>query len=224
MLYTTNGVINNMDDNKKKLIEIKLRNTAKALEKNNFAAYCASTKQEAIDILKSFLKKGESVGVGGSATLNELKVIDYLRSGEFVFYDRYAPQLSREETVEIMRHSLLADVFITSTNAVTENGELYNIDGNANRVAAMLFGPKSVIVVAGYNKIVKDIKEAEQRVKTIAAPANCIRLNKDTPCTVTGICMDCKSENRICADKVVMARQTVKGRVKIILVAEELGY
>lgn len=224
ILYTINGVISNMDDNKKKLIAIKLKNTAQALEKNNFTAYCANNKQEAIAILKTLINKGESVGVGGSATLNELNVLNYLRCGEFNFYDRYAPQLSREETVEIMRQSLLADVFITSTNAVTENGELYNIDGNANRVAAMLFGPKSVIVVAGYNKIVKDIKEAEQRVKTIAAPANCIRLNKDTPCAVTGTCMDCKSENRICADKVVMAKQTVKGRVKIILVAEELGY
>ena len=115
-------------------------------------------------------------------------------------------------------------MYITSTNAVTENGELYNVDGRANRVAAMLYGPLSVVVIAGYNKIVRDLEEAEMRVKETAAPMNCVRLKRGTPCTVTGKCMDCNSEGRICADKVVMTRQMAKGRVKVILVAEELGY
>ncbi|MBR5308876.1 MAG: lactate utilization protein [Clostridia bacterium] len=213
-----------MDVNKQKAYELKMQTTAEALEKNNFSAYCVKTKEEAVEKLISLMNKGDKVGVGGSATLNELGIINLLRGGDYDFVDRYEEGLTREQMVEKLRESLLTDVFITSTNAVTEKGELYNVDGNANRVAAMLFGPKSVIVIAGCNKIVRDLAEAEQRVKTIAAPANCVRLGRNTPCTKVGTCMDCRSEDRICADRVIMSRQVQKGRVKVILVAEELGY
>ena len=111
-----------------------------------------------------------------------------------------------------------------SSNAITENGELYNVDGNGNRVAALVWGPKSVIVVAGYNKIVKDIDEAKTRVREIAAPSNAARLGCDTPCTKTGHCMDCSSSKRICATTVITGRQRVENRIKVILVGEELGY
>ncbi|MBR3994975.1 MAG: lactate utilization protein [Clostridia bacterium] len=213
-----------MDENSRNIIDIKLKNTATALEKNNFKAYIANTKEEAVEILKTLLKKGDTIGLGGSVTLSELGVVELCRSSEYKLFDRYAPNLSPEMANEAMRNALLADVFITSTNAVTENGELYNVDGRANRVAAMLYGPLSVVVIAGYNKIVKDVEAAEKRVKEIAAPMNCVRLNRETPCTKTGSCMDCKSDGRICADKVIMARQMIKDRVKVILVGEELGY
>jgi len=213
-----------MDSNKGAITDLKIKRCAEALEKNNFKPYIANTRAEAIEILKELINRGDSIGLGGSVTLSELGVVEMCRSTEYRLFDRYAPGLSPEETNEVMRQSLLADVFITSTNAVTENGELYNVDGRANRVAAMLFGPKSVIVIAGCNKIVKDLEAADRRVKEIAAPANCVRLKRDTPCVKLGYCADCRSEGRICADKVVMARQMVKDRVKVILVKEELGY
>ncbi len=213
-----------MDANMKSIIDIKIRKTADALNKNNFEAYIADTGSDAVKIMLSLIREGDSIGLGGSATLNELGVIDILRSPKYNLLDRNAPGLTPEQTNDILRKSLLSDVFVTSTNAVTENGELYNVDGRANRVAAMLFGPNSVIVIAGYNKIVKDIEAADRRVRQIAAPMNCVRLKRGTPCTLNGSCMDCKSDGRICADRVIMSRQMVKGRVKVILVAEELGY
>ena len=213
-----------MDANMETVIDIKMKRCAEALEKNNFKAYIAQTGAEALEIFGALINKGDTIGLGGSATLGELGVVEMCRSPEYRLFDRYAPGLTPAEMNEVMRQSLLSDVFITSTNAVTENGELYNIDGRANRVAAMLFGPTSVIVIAGYNKIVKDLEAADKRVREIAAPMNCVRLGKDTPCTKTGSCADCRSEGRICADKVVMARQMVKDRVKVILVKEELGY
>lgn len=213
-----------MDANKKTIIDIKIKKTAEALERNNFQAYVAEDKEQTLEILKTLIKKGDTIGLGGSVTLSELGAVELCRSSEYKLYDRYAPGLTPEQTAKVLRESLLSDVFITSTNAVTENGELYNVDGRANRVAAMLFGPESVVVIAGYNKIVKDLEAAEKRVKEIAAPMNCARLGRNTPCTKSGSCMDCKSEGSICADRVVMARQMTKGRVKVILVAEELGY
>ena len=127
-----------------------------------------------------------------------------------------------------------ADAYLTSSNAITEQGELFNVDGNCNRVAAMLFGPKSVIVVAGYNKIVANLEEAVLRLKKVAAPANCIRLNRDTYCAHAGECKGvcgsmtegCSSPDRICAGYTVIAKQQPKyaGRIKVILVGEELGY
>ena len=213
-----------MEENKKSIINIKMQKTADALRKNNFDAYIAENGDEAVKIILSLISEGESIGLGGSVTLSELGIIDILRNQKYNLLDRYAKGIPSEQIGEILRQSLLSDVFLTSTNAVTENGELYNVDGRANRVAAMLFGPKSVIVVVGYNKIVKDLKAAEERVKYIAAPMNCTRLERNTPCRLLGSCVDCNSKDRICADKVIMSRQMVKGRVKVILVAEELGY
>ena len=137
---------------------------------------------------------------------------------------RRAVGLTPAETNEILRQSLLANVFITSTNAVTENGELYNVDGRANRVAAMLFGPESVVVIAGYNKIVKDLAEADLRVRTIAAPMNCVRLKRETPCTKIGTCADCRSEACICNEILVTRNCRPAGRIQFVLVGEELGF
>ena len=124
----------------------------------------------------------------------------------------------------IFRQAFTCDTYLMSANAITENGELYNVDGNGNRVAALMFGPKSVIVIAGWNKIVPDLEAARQRVRQIAAPANTTRLNTQTPCKVLGSCQDCHSDSRICCDYTVLGQQRIKGRVKVILVGEELGY
>lgn len=213
-----------MDSNKNKIIRIKMQKTAEALQKNNMTAYIADTKEDAVKLICELIPDSATVGVGGSVTLGELDIITLLRQAPYNFLDRYDPSLSKEQAVEVMRKTLLADVFITSTNAVTENGELYNVDGNGNRVAAMIFGPASVVIVAGYNKIVADLDEAERRVKSIAAPANCVRLGIDNPCTVNGSCMNCHKDGRICADTVIMGMQRTKGRIKVILVGQELGY
>ena len=154
-------------------------------------------------------------------TLSECGVLEHLKSDRYNYLDRYA---AGADVQKIFRQAFFCDTYITSTNAVTEAGELYNIDGNGNRVAAMLFGPKSVIVVAGYNKIVANLEEARTRLRQIAAPANAVRLNMATPCKVLGSCKDCHSDGRICCDYVVMSQQRVANRVKVILVGEQLGY
>ena len=203
-----------------------INKVAENLTKNNKEAFVVDKKDDIIPLLKTLMPEGASVGVGGSATLDELGVIPFLREENYAFFDRYAEGLTRPEAVEIMRQALLSDVFITSSNAVTEKGELYNVDGNGNRVAALIYGPKSVIVVAGYNKIVRDIDEAKKRVCEIAAPANTVRLGINTPCSQIGKCVNCQSDSRICSHTVVTSHQGIafKDRIKVILVGEELGY
>ena len=137
---------------------------------------------------------------------------------------RDRPDLTPEQKKQIFRQAFSADVYLMSSNAVTEEGELYNVDGNSNRVAALAYGPDSVIVVAGCNKIVPDIAAAVERVKKIAAPVNATRLHCSTPCAKTGECMNCHSDGRICCNYLVSAQQRHQDRIKVILVGGELGY
>ncbi len=213
-----------MDKNKYQIIRLKMERAAEALRKNNIFAECVENCQEALELVESFLDDGMSIAVGGSVTLDEVGVLDLVRSGRYEFLDRYAEGLTNEQVNAIHRHSFSCDTYICSTNAITEDGELVNVDGRGNRVAAMIYGPESVIVVAGYNKIVKDVEAAIDRIKNIAAPANCARLGRETPCTVTGKCLDCRSEGRICSSTVTLGWQMKKYRIKVILVGEELGY
>ena len=210
-------------------------NTKAALESNNMSAYAVETKDEAINLLKSLVKEESTVAVGGSVTLDQLGVISMLRDGNYNFVDRYEKGITREEMENRFRLGLLSDYFIMSSNAITEDGILYNVDGNGNRVAALCYGPKNVIVVAGKNKIVKDIAEAQMRVRTIATPKNCQRLGIDSYCSKANKCMassqenidfcdGCKADTRICCTYVVSAMQRIKGRITVILVNEELGY
>lgn len=196
----------------------------KALQKNKMEAYFVPTKEDVVPAVAKLLTPGDVVSVGGSVTLEECGVLRLLRSGEYEFLDRYEEGLSKEELGDLFRDCFFADAYLTSTNAITEKGELFNKDGNGNRVSAMIFGPRSVIVVAGINKIVPDIAAAEERVRTIAAPKNAKRLSCKTPCAVTGDCADCRSDARICCSTVVLHQQRVPGRIKVILVGEELGY
>lgn len=213
-----------MDEFAKKNLQQHIDKTIANLKKNNMDAYFAPTKEDALKKAAALVKDGDTVACGGSMSLFEAGVIDWLRGGHFNFLDRYEKSLSREETEKIFRDSFFADDYFVSTNAVTEDGELYNVDGNGNRVAAMIFGPKSVIVIAGCNKIVKDRAAAIERVKSIAAPANAARLSCPTPCAKTGECMDCKGDARICCSEVFLGFQRVKGRIKVIIVGEPLGY
>lgn len=209
-----------------------IENTIKNLEKNNIEALYVESKEDVVPLIEKLVPQGSTVAVGGSVSLDESGVLSHLRSGRYEFFDRYAQGLSREEVMEVYRKSFGVDAYFCSSNAVTEEGELYNVDGNANRISAIAFGPKNVIMVVGVNKIVKNIDEAVKRVKTIAAPKNCRRLDCRTYCFEKGHCMDmdggmgkgCDSPQRICRHYLVSAKQAVMGRIKVIIVNEELGY
>lgn len=213
-----------MDKNIEWYIEKQIERTIKNLNSHNMDGYYVTNREELFQKLIEFIPDGSIVGIGDSMTLFETGVIDFLRSGKFHFLDKYEDGLSSEEKREIYIKNFSSDTFLCSTNALTENGELYNIDGNGSRVAPMIYGPKQVIIIVGINKIVKDLKEAENRVRQYAAPIDAKRLNKDTPCTKLGSCVDCKSPNRICNDFVIINGQFIKGRIKVIIVGEVLGY
>lgn len=213
-----------MDKNEKWVIEQKINRTIENLQKNNMEAYLVKDEKDLLEKLKSLIKEGGTVSVGGSMTLFETGVIDFLRNGKYNFMDRYKDGITPMELKDIYRKTFLCDYYITSSNAVTESGELYNVDGNGNRVAAMIYGPDQVIVIIGANKIVSNLNAAIERVKYNAAPANTKRLNLNTPCTKVGYCVDCKSDGRICNDYVLIKRENVKGRVKVIILNKDLGY
>lgn len=157
-------------------------------------------------------------------TLFETGVIDYLRSSRFHFLDRYEKGLTPEQVVQVFKKAFTSDVFFSSSNAVTEDGYLYNVDGNGNRVAPMIYGPDSVVIIVGWNKIVKDIDAAIERNRQISAPANVVRLGIPNPCAKTGHCMDCQGATRICCDYVLLGKQKIPGRIKVLILGEDYGY
>lgn len=213
-----------MEKNKELLLRIKEKQMMKAFSYNNMSLMFVKDKKELYQYLQNVLKDSKKVAVGGSATLNELGVIDYIRESDVHFIDRYEEGLSQDELENRLREGFFADVFLTSTNALTTDGCLYNIDGTGNRVAAMIYGPKEVIVIAGLNKIFESEEAAIEHIKTVSAPANAIRLNRKTPCAKVGKCQNCLSDDRICCSYVKLAYQRFANRIKVIIVEEELGY
>lgn len=202
-----------------------------SLLKNGMAALWAADRAKALDGAVALIKPGDRIGVGGSVTLEEIGLMEVLRHGRvpqgtFTFYDQYRTDIPREEALSLRHKSLESDLFFSGANAITLAGELVNMDGYGNRVAALAFGPGRVCLIAGTNKIVPDIPAALARIKTIAAPRNCRRLNRLTPCHETGRCNDamCKAPERICNVYSVIRRQPGGNRISVILVGEELGY
>lgn len=191
-----------MDANVKEIIKIKMEACKKALEKNGMKAYLVEDAQAARELVNAMIKDHETVCDGGTMTLQETGILDMLNHRDLVFHSHSDPTMTREQSDAEARKAFSADTFIASTNAVTLQGELVNIDGHGNRVSAMIFGPKQVIIVAGYNKIVEDEEAAKKRIREIAAPANSVRLHKQTPCSKTGSCQDCYSKDRICSSYV----------------------
>ncbi len=211
--------------------EIKI--TMENLEKNGMKPFYAETKEDVIPIIEKLVEKGSSVSHGGSETLKQTGVIDFLKNGGFDYIDRSG--LEGEELRQSYIKAFGCDAYFSSSNAVTMNGELYNVDGNSNRVACIVYGPRQVIMIVGVNKIVKNINDAVLRVKECAAPPNTQRLSCKTPCAVTGKCISLNSENpficdgcaspqRICCNFVISAKQRHKDRIKVIIVNENLGY
>ncbi|MCX6555973.1 MAG: lactate utilization protein [Candidatus Aminicenantes bacterium] len=187
--------------------------------------YCA-TGAEAVKAVCAMVPAGSLVGLGGSETIIETGLIDALRRMEIRLLDRYREGVSKDEVNDMRRQGLLADVFICSSNAITADGRLVNVDGTGNRVAAMIFGPKKVIIIAGMNKVAANLEGAIARVKGIAAPANSLRVGVETPCAHTGFCQDphCHPPHRICCQLVVTEANMTPGRIIVVLVNEELGY
>jgi len=198
-----------------------------ALEDNNFEVFLAENAAAAKSIvLEQILPQtgAKSIAWGGSMTFTATGLYDALKnSPDLEVLDTFDRNISPEENLERRRQALLVDLFITGSNAVTESGQLVNLDMIGNRVAAITFGPRHVIVLVGRNKIVTDLEDAMFRIKNYAAPTNAMRLDKNTPCAKTSFCEDCKSPDRICNSWTMTEKSFPKGRVKVVLINEDLG-
>ena len=194
----------------------------KNLQSRHYEAYYCETREQALEKALELIPKGATVGWGGAMSAKQIGLLDAVSNGDYNAIDRdKAP--NPEERVKAMKKCLLADVFITGANALSMDGQMVNIDGNGNRVAAIVYGPDSVIVIAGMNKVVDTLDAAVIRARTIAAPMNKQRFALQTPCEVTGTCGDCKSEGCICNQILITRNSKPAGRIKIILVGEDLG-
>ena len=193
----------------------------KNLQSRHFDAFYCSTKEEALEKALSLIPKGHSVGWGGTMTCQQIGLIDAVRAGEYRVFDRDACK-TVEEREGLMRQTLLCDTFLTSANAISLDGQMVNIDGNGNRVAAIVYGPRQVIVVAGMNKVEDTLEAAINRALTVAAPLNEQRFGHPNPCAATGSCADCKSETSIC-NQILITRHCRGNRIKFVLVGEDLG-
>ncbi len=213
-----------MDNNIIWYLEKQVERTIINLKKRNMAGFFVNDEPELKKALKELINENSVVGVGDSVTLLETGIIDFLRNGNYDFLDKYREGITGEEKRHLYIRNFSADTFMCSTNALTEDGELYNIDGNGSRVAPIIYGPKQVIIVTGINKIVRNIEEAEKRVRNYSAPLDAKRLGKNTPCTTLGYCADCRSPDRICNDFTIIRGQFVKDRIKVIIVGKNLGY
>ena len=195
---------------------------AEALKRRHFEAYYCPTRQEAAKQALELIPEGSVVAWGGSETVAQLGILDTVRKTNPVI-DRDTAS-TQEEKIELMRKSLLCDVYLMSSNAISEDGQLFNIDGNGNRVAALVFGPKNVIIVAGMNKVTSNIDTAIERARYIAAPTNAQRFSVQTACMSTGTCGDCLSPSSVCASMLRTRICRPAGRIKVILVGEDLGF
>ena len=209
-------------DSRKRQAETIIRN----FKKRGIEGIYCDTGAEAVKAVCAMIPAGSLVGLGGSETVIESGLIDALRRMDIRLLDRYQEGVSKDEVNDMRRQGLLADIFICSSNAITADGKLVNEDGTGNRVAAMIYGPKKVIIIAGMNKIAPDLAAAIARVKNTAAPANSLRVGVETPCSKTGFCQDphCHPPHRICCQLVITEASMTPGRVTVVLVGEALGY
>ncbi len=191
--------------------------------KRGIEGYYCHNAEEALLTAKRFLTPGCSISWGGSQTIKEIGLLDALDEADYILYDRDTAKTPEERSLMYSK-TVTADYYFMSSNAITMDGQLVNVDGFGNRVACLITGPKNVIVIAGMNKVAVDVDAAIDRARNMAAPPNTVRLNKKTPCAETGKCANCLSEDCICSHIVVTRRSGIPGRIKVILVGEELGY
>lgn len=219
-----------MSDYKQNYWQLRLEEAKKALEDNNFAAHVVQTPMEARELVLTELLPAlapASMSWGGSLTFRDTGLYDALKPGvapeTIEVIDTYDKSQGPEMALERRRQALLVDLFFTGTNAVTESGMLVNLDMHGNRVAGLTFGPRRVVVLTGRNKLVHDLDEAMIRIKTYAAPANAMKLNKKTPCVKTATCHDCKSPERICNSWTVTEKSFPEGRITVIMINQDMG-
>ena len=194
----------------------------KNLKSRHFDAYYCDTKADALAKALELIPEGASIGWGGVMSAHEIGLVEALNEGNYNAIDR-DKCATPEEKLQAAKDSMFADVFLTGANALSLDGEMVNIDGTGNRVAAIVYGPKEVIVIAGMNKVADTLEDAITRARTVAAPLNQQRFQLNNPCTVTGICADCKSETCICNQILITRHCRPVGRIKFILVGEDLG-
>ena len=211
-----------MDANTKKRYDKAGPQVVKALEKRHFEAYYVSTAAEAVEKVVELIPKEHTVSWGGTATVDALGIKQRLAQEGIALIDRDTAQTPQERQ-EMLKKALTCGTFLMSSNAISADGQLVNIDGNANRVAALCFGPESVLVIAGMNKVMGDLDSAIARARQVAAPANAQRFDGKTPCAVNGQCGDCTSPDCICSQMVITRFCKPAGRIKVVLVGEELG-
>ena len=211
-----------MTDPKQKYYHKRGELLVKNLHSRHFEAYYCETGEQALEKALELIPKGATVGWGGAMSAKQIGLLDAMNSDEYNAIDRdKAP--NPEERKKAMKSCLLADVFITGANALSMDGQMVNIDGNGNRVAPIVYGPDSIIVIAGMNKVMDTLEAAVIRARTVAAPMNKQRFELQTPCEVTGTCADCKSEGCICNQILITRNSKPAGRIKMILVGEDLG-
>lgn len=209
-----------MNENITKRNNLLAQKVIKGLESRNMSGYYAGTKEEALKIALELIPKGSSVTMGGAMSAHEIGLVEALKSPDYNFIDRDKAADKRAA----MLAAYDADFFLSSANAMTEDGIMINIDGNANRVSAIAQGPKKVIFIVGMNKITKDVDSAMKRARNVAAPINAQRFGLSTPCTATGSCMDCKSPDTICCQILITRYSKHKDRIHVILVNDNLGF
>jgi hypothetical protein len=207
----------------KQFYENQANTIIKALEKRQMAGYYCETKEAAALKALSLMEEGAVISWGGSVTLDATKIKELMAAKDYKILDR-SKATTKEAIRQIYLESFNADYYLMSTNAITLDGELINIDGNGNRVAALIYGPKNVIVLAGMNKVVADEASARKRVSNLASPPNAIRVSANTPCAKTGMCHHCLSEDCICCQTVITRFSRTKDRIKVILIGEALGF
>jgi len=216
-----------MTDTLKQYWNLRLTEVQNVLEGNNFEAFIVDSKDEAKNLVLNRIIPAlspKSISWGGSVTFKDTGLYEVLKnSPQFSILDTYEKNLSQEEVLERRRQALLVDLFITGTNAVTDTGKLVNLDMIGNRVAALTFGPKNVVILVGRNKMVSEVDDALMRIKNFAAPANTVRLGKKNPCLKSGYCEECLSRERICNTWTIHEKSFPKGRIKVVLINEDLG-
>lgn len=212
--------------NKKKYYKNLADTIIKNLSRKGMEGFWAGTKEEALEKAMSFLSHEDKIAWGDSQTLKEIGFFGAVKSGEYSYTD--VEDLFDEKLAgkvgKTYSKIVTSDYYFLSSNAITINGELVNIDGSGNRLAAMMYGPKHVVVVVGMNKVCSDIESAYKRIKLVACPQNTIRFNYKTPCSITGKCGDCVGADSICTYTVITRIGRFPGRIKVILVGDELGY
>lgn len=212
-----------MEKFRKQYYEKRAEVLVKNLCSRHFEAYYCPDSASALEKALELIPKDASIGWGGATSAQQIGLMDALKAGHYNTYDRDTCATPAERT-QMMKKCLTADVFLTGANALSMDGEMVNIDGIGNRVAAIVYGPDSVIVIAGMNKVCDTLEDAVTRARTVAAPINKQRFGQDTPCGVTGSCADCKSEGCICNQILITRNCRPAGRIKFILVGEELGF